>query len=80
MTSQTFFLSGSAASSGIRLCDLLKLTGVASSGGQGKLLVANGEVCVDGQPENRKTARIHAGQMVDCLGQRIVVVATGEAD
>ena len=59
----------------IRLCDLLKLAGIANSGGQGKHLVADGEVAVDGQPENRKTARIRAGQTVQCRGMRIAVQA-----
>jgi len=58
----------------VRLCDLLKLVGVADSGGQGKRLVAAGEVNVDGQPESRKSARIRAGQIVECRGARIVVV------
>ena len=35
----------------VALCDLLKLAGIASSGGQGKMMIANGEVTVDGQPE-----------------------------
>lgn len=59
----------------VELCNLLKLTGVAGSGGQGKHMVANGEVTVDGRPESRKTAKIRAGQVVDCLGVRIRVVA-----
>jgi ribosome-associated protein len=62
----------------IRLCDLLRLAGVAGSGGQGKHLVAAGEVTVDGQKETRKTAKIRAGQVVECRGVRITVVA-GEA-
>ena len=57
----------------VRLCDLLKLAGVAESGGQGKQLVAAGEVTVDGRPESRKAARIRAGQVVECRGARIVV-------
>jgi ribosome-associated protein len=57
----------------VRLCDLLKLAGVAQSGGQGKHMVAAGEVTVDGQPESRKTAKIRAGQTVECRGVRIVV-------
>jgi len=57
----------------VRLCDLLKLAGIAESGGQGKRLVADGEVAVDGQPESRKAARIRAGQIVECRGARIVV-------
>jgi len=59
----------------IALCDLLKLTGIADSGGQGKLMIANGDVTVDGQPESRKTAKIRANQVVQCLGQTIRVVA-----
>jgi ribosome-associated protein len=59
----------------IRLCDLLKLAGVADSGGQGKQLVAAGAVSVDGQTESRKTAKIRAGQQVECQGVRIVVLA-----
>jgi ribosome-associated protein len=59
----------------IALCDLLKLTGIADSGGQGKLMIANGDVTVDGQPESRKTAKIRANQTVQCLGQLVRVVA-----
>lgn len=57
----------------VPLCDLLKLTGIADSGGQGKVLVATGEVKVDGQPESRKTAKIRAGQRVECRGVTITV-------
>ncbi|MPS48175.1 RNA-binding S4 domain-containing protein [Methylobacillus sp.] len=58
----------------IELCNLLKLVGIAESGGQGKTMVAGGLVQVDGQPETRKTAKIRAGQVVECMGQRIVVL------
>lgn len=57
----------------IALCDLLKLAGVVDSGGQAKLMIANGEVTVDGQPESRKTAKIRAGQTVQCAGWEIRV-------
>ena len=59
----------------IALCDLLKLAGVADSGGQAKLMIANGEVTVDGAVELRKTAKIRAGQRVRCLGQSVRVIA-----
>jgi len=59
----------------VRLCDLLKLVGVADSGGRGKQLVAAGVVTVDGQPESRKTAKIRAGQQVECECVRILVRA-----
>ncbi len=59
----------------VRLCDLLKLAGIAHSGGQGKHMVADGLVSVDGQPESRKTAKIRAGQTVECRGVRVLVLA-----
>lgn len=57
----------------IALCDLLKLTGVADSGGRGKMMVAEGLVSVDGKSENRKTAKIRAGQTVKCMDITIKV-------
>jgi ribosome-associated protein len=61
---------------------LLKLVGVCDSGGAGKMLVANGEVSVDGVAEARKTAKIRAGQIVTCGDVEILVVAdpSGNAD
>ena len=48
----------------VELNQLLKLVGLADSGGAGKQLVASGAVAVDGAPESRKTAKIRAGQVV----------------
>ncbi|HEY3433510.1 MAG TPA: RNA-binding S4 domain-containing protein [Rhodocyclaceae bacterium] len=62
----------------IEVNNLLKLTGLAGSGGQGKHLVACGEVKVDGKLESRKTAKIRPGQVVECFDTRIVVVAEQE--
>lgn len=59
----------------VELCNLLKLTGLADSGGQGKLWVAEGRVQVDGQPETRKTAKIRAGQVVQIGDVQIKVLA-----
>jgi ribosome-associated protein len=59
----------------VPLCDLLKLVGVADSGGHGKTLVAGGQVRVDGVTEHRKTAKIRAGQSVLCGDTRINVLA-----
>jgi ribosome-associated protein len=57
----------------VELCDLLKLTGIRSSGGAAKLAVAAGLVTVDGRVELRKRCKIRAGQVVVCEGRRIVV-------
>lgn len=59
----------------VELCTLLKLVGLAQSGGQGKALVAAGEVRLDGRVESRKTAKIRAGQVVECRDVRIAVRA-----
>ncbi len=48
----------------VELNQLLKLAGLADSGGAGKALVATGAVRVGGAPELRKTCKIRAGQVV----------------
>jgi len=48
----------------VELCNLLKLVGLADSGGRGKSMVAEGIVNVDGLLELRKTAKIRKGQTV----------------
>jgi ribosome-associated protein len=69
METVTFELNGEF----IELCNLLKLVGIANSGGQGKLMVSYGIVEVDGKIETRRTAKIRAGQIVECMGQKIKV-------
>lgn len=48
----------------VALNDLLRLAGLADSGGAGKALVAAGAVRVDGGVELRKTCKIRGGQVV----------------
>jgi ribosome-associated protein len=59
----------------VELNQLLKLAGVCDSGGTGKMLVASGEVSVDGKRELRKTCKIRAGQVVSVRDVRILVIA-----
>lgn len=59
----------------IELCNLLKLVGLADSGGRGKAMVAEGLIMVDGAIETRKTAKIRAGQTVTCGEASIKVTA-----
>jgi ribosome-associated protein len=59
----------------ITLDALLKVTGLASSGGEGKAMVAAGKVEVDGRQELRKTCKVRAGQVVSALGARVRVHA-----
>ncbi len=62
----------------IPLCDLLKGVGIATSGGEGKAIVAAGRVTVDDQPELRKTAKIRGGQKIKLPGICILTHAAGE--
>lgn len=59
----------------VELNQLLKLVGLCDSGGAGKMIVASGDVKVDGKKELRKTAKIRAGQQVSLGDVRISVVA-----
>lgn len=59
----------------VELNQLLKLVGICSSGGAGKMLVANGAVKVDGVIETRKTCKIRAGQIVRCDNAEISVTS-----
>jgi len=61
----------------IELNQLLKLVGLADSGGAGKALVASGTVAVDGAVELRKTCKIRAGQVVRAGDVEIRVVGPG---
>ncbi len=59
----------------VELNQLLKMTGLCDSGGQGKALVAEGVVSVDGQVELRKTAKIRAASVVTLGDVQISVLA-----
>lgn len=57
----------------VTLCDLLKLCGLADSGGQAKQLISAGLVFRNGQPEQRKTAKINAGECISIHDQTIEI-------
>ena len=59
----------------VELNQLLKLCGLADSGGAGKALVSSGAVRVDGEVELRRTCKIHAGQVIEVGDARIRVSA-----
>ena len=52
----------------IALCDLLKLAGLAESGGQAKAVIAEGLVLRNGSVETRKTAKIRGGEVIEFDG------------
>ena len=64
----------------IELNQLLKVCGLAGSGGEGGAIVTEGNVGVDGQVELRKRCKIRAGQTVQLGDVRIAVLAADPAD
>jgi ribosome-associated protein len=59
----------------IELCKLLKVANLVMSGGEGKEVVAQQLVTVDGQLETRKRCKIRPGQTVEFAGEIITVVS-----
>lgn len=59
----------------VELCDLLKLEGWSESGAQAKIVIAEGQVKVDGVVETRKRCKIVAGQTVTYADQSVTVTA-----
>ncbi len=71
MHRHTFTLRGEF----VELNQLLKLVGICLSGGEGKQLVAEGGVSVDGSQELRRTCKVRAGQVVRWEDHEIIVQA-----
>lgn len=57
----------------IALYQVLKLEGLASSGGEAKLVIADGQVSVNGEVETRKRKKIVAGDLIQFAGERISI-------
>lgn len=57
----------------IELYKLLKITQVAESGGVAKLMVEEGMVKLNGEPESRKRAKIKPGDIVELQDFQIQV-------
>ena len=58
----------------IRLGQLLKLAGVAGTGGEARELVQEGAVRVNGHPETRRGRQLRAGDVVETAGERLRVI------
>ena len=57
----------------IELFKLLKVTGVAESGGQAKMLIEEGAVKRNGEVELRKRAKIVSGERIE-VGDEVIEV------
>jgi ribosome-associated protein len=57
----------------IELIKMLKLLRIASSGGEAKMMVEDGEVKLNGNPESRKRAKLRQGDVVQIFGTSITI-------
>ncbi len=58
---------------GIRLGQLLKLVGLAESGGAARGLLGAGDVRVNGEVETRRGRQLAAGDVVEAAGERVAL-------
>ncbi len=62
----------------IELVKLLKLLGIAETGGHAKTMVEAGEVFLNGHPEFRKRAKLRPGDLVEAGGKSIRIILPAE--
>ncbi len=58
----------------IELIKLLKVLRIAQTGGHAKMLVEDGEVIRNGEPEYRKRAKLVKGDLIEVSGEKIKLV------
>ncbi len=57
----------------IELIKMLKLLRIASSGGEAKMMVEDGEAKLNGNPESRKRAKLRVGDVIEIFGKSITI-------
>jgi ribosome-associated protein len=57
----------------IELMALLKLTGIAASGGEAGTMIVSGNVKRNGETELRKRAKLVPGDIIEAAGQKIEI-------
>ncbi|MDA9782969.1 RNA-binding S4 domain-containing protein [Vicingaceae bacterium] len=58
----------------IELIKLLKLTGIAETGGMAKALVEDKQVSCNGQIDTRKRLKVRKGDIIEVLEQKITII------
>ncbi|MFI5891686.1 RNA-binding S4 domain-containing protein [Actinoplanes sp. NPDC051513] len=59
----------------IRLGQFLKLADLIETGGEGKVLIASGDVTVNGEVDVRRGRQLHSGDVVEIFGRTARVVS-----
>ncbi|MEE9447403.1 MAG: RNA-binding S4 domain-containing protein [Arenicellales bacterium] len=57
----------------VELFKILKFEGLASSGGEAKSMIAEGQVKLNGQVETQKRKKINAGDTITFAGQNYAI-------
>jgi ribosome-associated protein len=57
----------------VELYKILKFEGLASSGGEAKLLIGEGQVTVNAEVETRRRRKIVAGDLIEFRGEQLQV-------
>jgi len=57
----------------VELYKILKFEGMAASGGEAKMAVADGQVLVNGEVETRKRRKIVSGDIIEFCGEKIQI-------
>ena len=58
----------------VELYKILKFEGLASSGGEAKSVIDNGQVEVNGEVETRKRKKIMSGDVIEYMNEKILIV------
>jgi ribosome-associated protein len=53
----------------IKLGQFVKLADLVDTGGEGKILIASGDVTVNGEVDVRRGRQLHRGDVVEVLGR-----------
>ncbi len=59
----------------IELYKILKRENMAASGGEAKYIISQGMVRVNGEVETRKRRKTVAGDVVECNGEKVMVLS-----
>ncbi|PCH61425.1 MAG: RNA-binding protein [Gammaproteobacteria bacterium] len=60
----------------VELYKILKFEGMVSSGGEAKLVIADGQVTVNGEIETRKRKKIVSGDVIEFGEEKVLIKTT----
>lgn len=63
----------------VELYKILKFEGMVSSGGEAKLVIEQGQVCVNGKVETRKRKKIISGDVIKFASEKIAIKYVGNS-